>query len=280
MITNKYYSTTICTLFVLLITFNNMYAQNKKNITITAGINYQNNMQYVGRTDSVITPLVTPNLRLSLKNGFYAEGEMYFNTNDHKIDGGYISAGYEYDGKNWGTGIDLSKYFFNSQSTIIKSDISTSLGAYLYYDTKFVTLNVEPNYDFGSNGDFVIGAGLSKDISFDNLFKNGNIKITPKFYDWMGTQSFAQNHTIEINNGNGKGKGNNPTVSTTQNNSFEQLSLEVSLPVELTIKKHFKLSATPLLSFPKNVNQLGGWYASSNYPKSIFIFTTGIAYTF
>ncbi len=252
------------------------FGQEAKHNQFTIGAQYQNRMQYLGRTDSLTIPLIVPNARFSTKGGLFLEGEGYFNLNDHKVDGGYVAAGYEFDKGDWNGGAAVSKYFFDTQSRLIKSAISTSIGGYLSYNAKVVTLNVEPNFSFGDgNTDFVLGAGLTKEISADHVFKSGSFSMTPSAYVWFGTQSFAESHYTKH-----RGKGA-PTTTTSENfKTFQPMSLEFSLPVKLGLSKHVQLLATPLLAIPENTKGLDGYYGSASYPKSIFIFKGGVAFVF
>ncbi|MBO9618910.1 MAG: hypothetical protein J7539_07735 [Niabella sp.] len=271
------YSKLLALALLTVVSISQVNAQDDKKTTVTVGVNYQNNLQYLGRVDSVKTPLIVPNVRLSLKNGLYAEADGYFGLNSGKLDGGYIAAGYELSKDKWGMGIGLSKYIFNASSDIVKSDISTSLEAYFYRDFKVVTFNVEPSYNFGSAGDFVLGTGLSKDIELGD--SKGKFLLTPKLYLWLGSQNFVEQHYIRKGKGKGKGNGGT-TVASSDVNKFNLMSVEASLPFSYTINKKFKLLAEPLLAFPQNYKVLGGYYASSAYPNPIFIMKVGVAYIF
>ncbi|WP_044046239.1 hypothetical protein [Niabella soli] len=271
------YSKLLALVLFTLVFFSGVNAQEDKKTTVTVGVNYQNNLQYLGRVDSVKTPLIVPNARLSLKNGLYAEADGYLDLHSGKLDGGYIAVGYELSKDKWGMGVGVSKYFFDASSNIVKSDISTALEGYFYRDFNAVTFNIEPSYNFGDANDFVLGTGLSKDIEFGD--SEGKFLLTPKLYLWLGSQNFVEEHYLR--KGNGKGRGNGGTTVTSSDiNKFTLMSVEASLPFSYTIHKKFKLLAEPLLAFPQNYKMLGGYYASSAYPNPIFIIKAGVAYIF
>ena len=274
------YSIKFLFIFIFTSIFSNkLSAQEEKNVNVTVGLSFQNDMQYLGRKDSIKTPVITPNIRVKLKNGIFAEIEGFYDTKQSKIAGGYGAAGYEFDKDKWGGSAFLSQYIFNNDTNLVKSELSTGIGASLYYNFGFVTANVEPNYTFGNSKSFVLGTGLSKDIeikSGDNQFE-----ISPKVYTWFGNQSFVENHyeTQQIHHGKSPNFKTITTTTTTNVDKFQLMDIEASVPVSYSISK-FKIFAEPLLAFPQNYKKLGGYYSSSDYPDPIFIFKFGVNYTF
>ncbi|MBC7555593.1 MAG: hypothetical protein H7195_01380 [Chryseobacterium sp.] len=245
-------------------------SENKKS-SLTVGTNYQTDTQYMGRKDSINTPLIVPNFNYSFKNGVFANGEVYFNAKTLKLDGGYIALGYELDKENWGASLALSKFFFRSDAYVIRSDVKFSIDGSFHYDADWLTFNFEPTYNIGTKGSLVLAGGISKEINIDEVTDNGDIHFTPKLYLWAGDENIIINHLI---------KKRKKTISTTNSaNKFQLASIEFSLLSEYIINDKFKIIVDPLISFPQNYKGLGGYYAT-NYPKEIFVLTIGTSYSF
>src|SRR4051812_4867636 len=61
-----------------------------KKSSFKIGIHYSNNDVFMGRTDTVATPIATPNFKYSFRSGLYISGSLDFVTNrkNKKLDGG------------------------------------------------------------------------------------------------------------------------------------------------------------------------------------------------
>lgn len=262
-------------LLISIVYCTEIFAQEENKINFTVGALYQNDMQYLGRKDSITIPLYIPNIRLELKNGIFADAEIYLDTKSGNLNGGYIAAGYKFEKNNFGGSIDASKYFFKDESSIIKSDIKFSLDASLYYNFGFATFNLEPTYNIGTEGDFIIGTGFTKDIDIDDVGENGSLEISPKLYTYLGTENFTVFHKKKTGASN-----TSPKSKTVDKSVFQIMDLEANLPISYTYNDKIKLTAEPQLIFPFNYKHLGDYYSKSSYPNPIFIFKIGASYTF
>jgi hypothetical protein len=245
-------------------------SENKKN-SLTVGANYQTDMQYMGRKDSITTPLFVANFNYSFKNGIFINGEAYLDAKTSKLDGGYFALGYELDKENWGASLDVSKYFFRTATNLIRSDVKFSIDGAFYYKLNWITLNFNPTYNFGTTSSLTLAGGISKEIDIDEVTNNSSIHLTPKLYLWAGDESLIINHLLV--------KKKKRIATTSSINKFHLTSIEFDLLSEYIINNKFKISIDPLIAIPQNYKELGGYYAT-NYPKEIFILTAGVSYTF
>lgn len=237
----------------------------------TLGADYQSDMVYMGRKDSIKTPLLVANFNYSLKNGIFADGEAYFNAKTLKLDGGYFAVGYEVDKENWGASMAVSKFFFKSNVNLIRSDVKFSIDGAFYYDADWITFNFEPTYNIGTKGSLVLAGGVSKEIDIDDVSNNGDIRFIPKLYIWAGDENLNINRLTK--------KRNKTITKATSANKFHLSSIDFDLLSQYIIDDKFKIIVDPLISIPENYKQLGGYYAA-DYPKVIFVLTVGVSYSF
>lgn len=259
------------TLILILMTIKISAQLADKHKNFTVGANYQTDTQYMGRKDSINTPLIVPNFNYSFKNGIFADGEAYFNAKTLKLDGGYIAMGYELDKESWGASLAVSKFFFKSGVNVIRSDTKFSFDGSFYYDADWLTFNFEPTYNIGTKGSLVLAGGISKEIDIEEVTDNGDIHFTPKLYLWAGDENITINHLIK--------KRNKTITKTTSSSTFHLSSIDFDLLSQYIINEKLKITVDPLISFPENYKELGGYYAT-NYPKEIFVLTVGVSYNF
>jgi hypothetical protein len=259
------------TLLLILIAIKfSAQSEDKENV-LSVGAFYQSDMVYMGRKDATKVPLVVPNFEYSLKNGIFFAGEGYLDAKSFKLDGGYFAIGYELDQENWGASLDVSKFFFNTNTNLVRSDTKFSIDGSLYYDLNWVTLNFNPSYSFGTKGSLVLASGISKEIDFDEITDNSDIHLTPKLYFWAGNENIITNHLLK--------KRRKTIDSKTSAKTFHLTSIEFDLLSEYIINKKFKISIDPLLAIPENYKELGSYFAT-DYPKEIFVLTAGVSYSF
>ena len=157
---------------------------------------YLSNSIYYGRTDSLALPYFTPSLTYFNKSGFYVGGSLsiYTGIGKKRIDLYSIDLGYDFDlNEHLSGSIYANKSFYNSNSTAIKSDISSSAGANLSYDFSYLEINAGTDVLFSQKSDIGFNFGLSKTIEIGDS-ENG-VALTPYFTTYFSTLHFYEGYT-------------------------------------------------------------------------------------
>ncbi|GGK18161.1 hypothetical protein GCM10007962_10430 [Yeosuana aromativorans] len=309
----------ILSLFVLVILINNpILAQNntdamqpKKNngsSYFSLSLNYISDAVYLGRKDSITAPYLYPSISYHNKTGLYAMGSFSYLTkpDESRIDLFLGSLGYDFTNKKFSGDISFTKYFFNSDSYNVISEVDADITASLKYDFNLINLMLSSTCFINKNGnsDFFI----SSEISHDFVTTDKKIQISPSMGVYFGSQNFYEEYYIynrfgsERTTGSGQGSGQGTgqgtggtggtggTVITTETTTttvmlqeskkFGLMAIEFSVPIWY-INKPFIVSFLPTLVIPQNPATLT--VDSEVYKedlKSTFYWMAGISYRF
>ena len=100
----------------------------KKKSYLMIGLSYINDNVYLGRKDSVRLPYITFNAGYYFKSGFFIDGSInYLASSDSRIDAVNFDAGYSFTANKYVGEATISKYFYSSKSTNVKSEVKSSL---------------------------------------------------------------------------------------------------------------------------------------------------------
>ena len=78
------------------------------------GVDYTTNNVFMGRTDTVKTPIISPNIKYSFKSGVYISADLDIlpKQKKSKLDGGNVALGYDFDlSDDLSGGISYTKLF-------------------------------------------------------------------------------------------------------------------------------------------------------------------------
>src|ERR1700693_418603 len=133
-----------------------------KKTHIETGANYQSNDVYLGRKDSSVLPYYIPFLSYFDKSGLYFSAHLNYlkNTEASRGDLGILEAGYIFSSGNYDGQVNVSKFFYNSQSTNISSEIQAGFEYQNGFDFGFVKPTLDINLSFGNKIDYTGGFGL------------------------------------------------------------------------------------------------------------------------
>jgi hypothetical protein len=249
------------------------------------GINYSSDNVFMGRSDTVRTPAIIPQIKYTLKSGIYFSGNLDFipGRKKKKLDGGDLSVGYDTDlTDNLSAGASYSKLFYNSTSTQISSSVSSIFNVNLNYEiADIISPSINADYSInkqGINNDVFLNAGLTHDFIIKGVFGDDDLfLISPTISGNAGTQNYYDAYLI-------KKKFKNPKRNAAQNaltaqytaelGKFSILDYELSAPLEYK-SGHFIFQFTPTYAIVEN--QLPKQIASAiSNRKSIFYFETGV----
>jgi hypothetical protein len=207
------------------------------------GIDYLSNNVFVGRTDTVNTPVITPNIKYTFKSGVYFSGslEILPNRKKNKLDGGDLALGYDFDlTDDLSGGVSYSKLFYSSTSTQVSSSISSTFNGNLDYDiADIVTASVSMDYNINKtniSNDFMFNFAISHDFIAEGIFGNKDILlISPMVASNSGTQNFYDGYLVRKKLKNAKRNAAQTKLFNTYTadlSQFKLLDYEISLPIE------------------------------------------------
>ncbi len=259
---------------------------------LEAGMSYQSNDVYLGRKDSAVLPYYIPAVSYYHKSGLYASASLSYlkNSTASRIDlvtleGGYLITAHKYDGQ-----FTVSKYFYNSLSTAITSDIKASVAYQNGYDLGIV----KPSATFTVNiGDKVDYEGLLEISHTFNLFDD-KLDFIPTFAAAGSTLNYYDYYRKRRYNIKKKKKvvqtgTANVTGSVVNASTFKLMDFEPTMPIEYTIGK-CTLNFTPTYSIPVNPATIAiqtvrdnGTIINKTQTEKIsntFYFTLGVSFLF
>jgi len=249
------------------------------------GANYMSDIVFMGRSDTTKTPALLPEVKYTFSNGIFVSGTFDYipSKKKNKIDGGDVSAGYNFDiTDNLSGSASYTKLFYSKTSTQIASSISNTFSTDISYDIgTIITPAIGADYDLNRNGinnDIFINAELSHDFIFKGIFGDEDIVlISPTVTANAGTENFYDAYLVNVKKLTvAKTKRAAALIAqyTNKLSQFELLDYEVSAPIDYKAG-HFLFQFTPTYAVVKN--QLPQALATrlANAP-SVFYFDAGV----
>lgn len=235
----------------------------QNNSYLAVAVNYISDAVFMGRKDSISAPYIYPSLLYHHKSGLYAKGSLSYLTksDESRIDLYLLTAGIDFNIKNFYGDLSATKYFFNDKSYTVISGVEADITASLLYDFKIVNLSVAASAYFSENStsDFF----LSSEISHDFTTSDNAFIISPTAGVYLGSQNFYEQYYIYnrfgsrsgSGHGNGPGGGGEPIITTevvmTESEEFGIMAYELSLPMSYT-SNSFTFSFLPVVAIPQN----------------------------
>jgi hypothetical protein len=241
--------------------------------------NYNSNLNYYGRTDSLKSSGFFPMAEFWITPSFYINAAPIFINNkiqSFEYAGTVATIGYQHLTEKWLSSISLVKPFYQQSSQLVQSALKAQTSASISYLNNFLNLTVGGDVKFSDKIDFGTTAGV------DHIFRiqNGDNSVfvfDPSFYTYAGTQQFSKTYTK-------KKKGNLLFPGTEQQvtervQEFNILAYEASLPI-IFAKGNMQVLATPSYIIPQNLLVVKGRPDLTEKGENTFYTTLGIKYTF
>ncbi len=213
-------------------------------------INYLSNSVYLGRKDSQTISYITPGILFASPSGFFAGATASFLTDKKRFDLFTIEAGYDWYKNNWDLGISGAKYFFNSGSVNVKSDLTASISATASYTLAFIKPLVSVDVSVGNNKpDYTGSFALEHSFTASDAFT-----VTPSFMMNASTQNYYDGYYQ--NRRYGKGRKAKTIVITAQAldaSKFKIMDYELMADAEYKVK-NFSFYFDPVYAVPVNPN--------------------------
>ncbi|MBS1948048.1 MAG: hypothetical protein JST47_09805 [Bacteroidetes bacterium] len=231
-------------------------------------LSYSANDVYYGRKDSLPVPYFSPSLQYVHKSGIYLKATASYLASSYaqRIDAVELEGGYNFAiGENFSGTLKADKYYYNSASVSVRSEIKSVIGAELSYDCwGIVGISGNFMYSFTSGpSDFLINPGISHEFDWGT---NGAWSLEPGFAANIGTTHFhdAYKQRRFLKNGKSVNK-NDSTVTETSTEKIvtatkiyelapghlKVLDYEFSIPLNYNYKK-WTFSCTPYYAIPVN----------------------------
>jgi hypothetical protein len=219
------------------------------------GINYLSDNVYLGRKDSVKIPYISPSIAYYDKSGFYVNGSLSFlpaSGNSH-IDLVTLEAGYSFTVNDFEGQIAADKFFYNSKSTNVRSEVKGGLNSMLGYNFGFIKPTVQGGISFGKSTDYSLALGLEHTF----YLVDDKIDITPQGLANFSTQNFYGSY-YNRRRYTGKRKRKSTGIlyydisaDVSNVSKFKLLDYEFSAPINYTCGK-WVFNFTPTIAIPEN----------------------------
>ncbi len=252
------------------------------------GLRYTSDYYYMGRSDTVKAPYLSPSIGYYHKSGLSIRGSFSYLTEQgqNRIDLYTISGGYDYYGKKLGAGVSVHEYFFNSSSYVTQAEMTTYVNAYVGYDFSAFMLYTDAGLGFSDGADFFLSAEVNRTF----YAVQNKLRITPAVLINAGSQKYYSKYytvrSMQAGYGKGKGPGGGGQSTTTytlmqisQADKFELLDYEADLQISYKIQK-VRIYISGTWTFP--VNPATVLTETGSYQETLqngFYWTTGIRLT-
>jgi len=246
---------------------------------LSASINYQSKLHYLGRVDSLKSSGLFPVIGLKSKTGLYLNSTFIFIQNSSiplNYTGTILEAGYRFPySRNFSGNIYYNHFLYQDKSVLEQAALKGQTGINTTYNNKVVNVNLGGDVKFSDKEtDFGFTAGLDRLFLFNNLIDNVVVAVNPSAYIFSGTHNYFKN--VKKNNGLGLGNllGSNSS-SIQQAKQFSILAYELSMPIVIVIGK-FNAYISPAYVIPQNLVTVSGRPDLSERGSKLFYFSAGV----
>lgn len=260
----------------------------QKKSQLRVGLRYTSDYYFMGRADSLAAPYLSPSISYFHKSGFFVHSSLSYLTSkgEQRVDLITLSGGYDYFGKKLALGASLTHYYFNSDSYVVQSVMTSYLNAYAAYDLNIFTIYTDVSLGISQSTDIFLGAEINRTFY---AIRN-HLLITPTLSMNAGSQKYYDEYYIYRSSksgyGYGKGKGpgsgqsSTPTTQILESTSFNILDYEAAVQVAYKIgKTRFYVSSVWLM--PVNPSTLITDQGTvTEELKNGFYYSTGVRFTF
>jgi hypothetical protein len=217
-----------------------------------ATLGYLSNNVYLGRKDSVATPYITPMFGYYHKSGLYINASVSYlpTAGQGRIDLFTIESGYTFKSGSLDCQVSASKFWYNSASYNVRSELKGSISFFSGYDFGFIKPTLMPTLNISNKIDFALTMGLEHTFYLDD----GAFDITPTVNANASTENFYSSY-YKVRRYSIKRKKTTTIVKGSVSGEvmdagqFKIMDYEFTVPLNYTIKK-FTLNFTPMLAIP------------------------------
>jgi len=250
----------------------------KANPQFKLSINYNSNLNYYGRTDSLKSTGFFPLAELWITPKFYINAAPVFVSNRQQAfdyAGTVTTVGYQNITLKWLSNVYLLKPFYESNSALVQSALKAQAGASFTRLKKVLNLTAGADVKWSNKLDIGTTAGMDHIFRFE---KNKTIFVLdPSLYVYAGTQQFSKTYTIKKKGGLLQPPTREPVTET--GNTFTILAYEVAMPL-IYAKGKWQVLATPAYVLPQHLLQVKDRPDLSEQGQNMFYTTLAVKHTF
>jgi hypothetical protein len=235
-------------------------------------VNYNSNLNYYGRVDSLKSSGVFPMAELWFSPKVYVNAAPIFVNNPLQsmaYAGTVATLGYLNVTDKWLTSLTLLKPFYTEEARLVQSALKAQGSALVSKLNKVVNVSAGGDIKLSDKVDFGATAGLDHIFRIENKDKS-IVVIDPGVYAYAGTQQFSRTYTRKKNGGILVPPTQEQVTETGTN--FSILAYEASMPL-IYVKGKWQLMATPSYIIPQNLQ-------ASELGENTFYTTLTAKYTF
>lgn len=224
-------------------------AMRAENSYFKASVSYLSNAVYNGRKDSLVVPYITSSVGFYHHSGFSINGSASYQTAAKYFDVFSFDATYSFHlSDKISVSLNADKPFYNTASTAVQSGIKGSGGVNLLFDLGVLDLNTGVSAVFSDVTDIMANASISHSFQLNKEDAASSFNLTPSLSINLGKQGFYQSYKSRVFKKQNAGVNSS---STSGDNAFELLALELSLPFSYDAKT-WGISFVPTYAIPKN----------------------------
>ncbi|HEY1113754.1 MAG TPA: hypothetical protein VGE66_09335 [Chitinophagaceae bacterium] len=251
----------------------------KQGVQFKVSMNYNSNLNYYGRVDSLRSSGVFPMAELWFTPKWYVNAAPIFVNNPlQKMDyaGTVATLGYLNVTDKWLTSLSAIKPFYTKETQLVQSALKAQGSVLVSKLNRVLNVSLGGDVKFSDKVDFGATAGL--DHIFRIAAKDGSVVvIDPSVYAYAGTQQFYRSYTRRKSSGILLPPRDERV--TEEGTTFNILAYEASLPL-IYVKGKWQLMATPSYIIPQNLLQVPDRPDLTERGENTFYTTLAVKYTF
>ena len=243
------------------------------------GLNYNTELNYYGRTDSLKSTGFFPLAEFWFGKDVYISAAPVFVSNAVKsfdYAGTVTTLGYLHATDKVITNLYLTKPFYKEASQLVQSALEAQAGASFSFLNKIINFTAGGDVKYSDKIDFGATAGFDHIIRKE-LSGNSVLVIDPSFYTYAGSQNFTTTYykkqkslpLFPVNN----------EEFTRSETNFNVLAYEFMLPL-IYAKGKWMALVTPSYIMPQNLVTVSGRPDLSERGKNMFYANLGLKYSF
>ena len=241
-------------------------------------VNYNSNLNYYGRTDSLKSTGFFPLAELWITPKFYINAAPVFVNNPRQsfdYAGTVTTAGYQNITSTWLSNVYVSKPFYESNSTLVQAALKAQAGATFTHLNNILNLTAGADVKWSNQCDIGATAGVDHTVRFEK--KKDILVLDPSVYAYAGTQQFSKTYTIKKKGGLLQPPTRQQITETSS--AFNILAYEISMPI-IYARGNWQVLATPSYILPRHLLQVQGRPDLSEQGQDMFYTTLTLKYTF
>lgn len=241
-------------------------------------VNYNSNLNYYGRTDSLKSAGFFPLAELWMTPKFYVNvAPVFVHNSQQAFDyaGTVTTLGYQKITSKWLSNLYVLKPFYKSNATLVQSALKAQGGA------SFTRLNNLLNLTFGADVKWSNQWDLGATAGLDHIFRfeknNAVIVLDPSVNAYAGSQQFSKTYTVKKKGGLLRPPTQQQVTETSS--AFNILAYEASMPLIYT-QGNWQVLVTPSYIMPKHLLQVSGRPDLSEQGQNMVYTTITLKHTF